>query len=51
MSYSGELKVVEAAVSQDEPSPLPRLHPTAWNSEINKDVLNTLYVSLGVCVT
>lgn len=27
--YSGELKVVEAVVSQDEPSPLPRLNPAS----------------------
>lgn len=27
-SYSGVLKVVETVVSQDEPSPLPRLNPT-----------------------
>lgn len=31
--YSGELKVVEAVVSEDEPSPLPRLNPTSWNTE------------------
>jgi len=27
--HGGELKVVEAVVSQDEPAPLPRLHPAA----------------------
>lgn len=34
-SYGGELKVVEAVVSQDEPSSLPRLNSTPLNTEEN----------------
>lgn len=34
-SYGGELKVVKAVVSQDEPSSLPRLNSTPWNTEEN----------------
>lgn len=45
-SYSGELKVVEAAVSQDEPSPLPRLNPTSWNTEEEKEKKKSLYAQV-----
>lgn len=36
--YGGVLKVVETVVSQDEPSPLPRLNPTPWNTREDKKI-------------